>query len=478
MEIRKKAGIPAGDGGERKKMTGMGVKVIRYIAILVLAAVFGLYIINHEGKYQWYDFIAPLVTLAGFGAVLLAAIPKILDLLSGKNEFDTVEGKYKKRWMNFLLICIGALALHALTYALGIVVYGIANGKAGSITDWFVKYGRMAWMKPNTDAQHYINIAENWYQVEGDDKLLLVFFPMLPILIRGFNFIFNDSYLSATIINTAATALASGMTYITLLPVLGNKHSKAAAFIALLLPGAIFLNSPMTEPLFLLFTVCGFFFMQKRNYVIAGVFTALAGFTRSLGVLLAVPLALVGIGHIVSLVKEKKPVGKTVGLLIAGLFIACLGTLSYLYINYSLHGDPLKFLEYQWDNWNQKSCPFFDTPRYMVRYLISSANDKPLTSLSLWAPGLIAVFGSLLLMSFKAKKLPGSYSVYFLCYFAVSVGCTWLLSAVRYLCAALPFIAALADSCDKRWKSILIFSLTALMYLLYMVMYMKRLGTY
>ncbi len=469
---------PAIKNGARKRGSAWAVKIIRYVSVLALAAVFGLYILKHEGEYAWYDFIAPLAALAGFGAVLLAAIPRILDLIKGKNEFDPAEGRYKNRWRNFVLICLCALVLHAVTYLLGIVIFSLANGKSGSIAEWMTQYGRLAWMKPNTDAQHYINIAENWYQVEGDDRLLLVFFPMLPIFIRGFNFIFHDSYLSATIINTIATVLASGMTYITLLPVLGNRRSKAAAFIALLLPGAIFLNSPMTEPLFLLFSVCGFFFMQKRSYILAGIFTALAGFTRSLGVLLAVPIALVGIGHIVSLAREKKPVGKTVGLLIAGLAISVLGTLGYLYINYSLHGDPLKFLEYQWGNWNQKSCPFFDTPRYMVNYLISSAQTKPLTTISLWVPGLLAVFGSLLLMAFKGRKLPGSYTVYFLCYFAVSVGCTWLLSPVRYLCAALPVIAAVADSCDKKWKTAVIFSVTALLYVLYTVMYMKRLGTY
>ena len=44
----------------------------------------------------------------------------------------------------------------------------------------------------------------------------------------------------------------------------------------------------------MLFTVLCFYALQKKKYLAAGIAAACAGFTRSPGVLLAVPLAFVG----------------------------------------------------------------------------------------------------------------------------------------------------------------------------------------
>lgn len=471
------AALPENGSANSRKSTFNSVNIVRYIAVLAAAVIFAVYAFGHENEYSWYEFIPALLALALFTGIFIAAVPRLISLLSGGDLIVPTAVRRGVRFRNFLLIAFGALALHLLTYIVGAALFSVNNGE-GDLMTRIAQNWSSAWMKPNTDAQHYINIAENWYRADGDERLLLVFFPMFPLCIRAFNIVFRDSYVSAFVINSIAAALASGMTYLTLLPVLGSKRSKAAAFIALLLPGAIFFNSPMTEPLFLLFSLCGFFFMQKRNYIAAGLFTALAGFTRSLGVLLAVPIALVGIGHIVGLVREKKPAGRTAALLIAGLFISILGTLGYLAINWSLHGDPLKFLEFQRDNWYQQACPFFDTPRYMINYLLLLIKDKPDNVISLWIPGLIAVFGSLALMLCKARKLPASYTVYFLCYFAVSIGCTWLLSSVRYLCAAVPLIAAIADSCDKRWKTAVIMLCLVPVYIVYVSMYMRWMAIY
>lgn len=452
------------------------INILRYTTIVASAVVFGIYVLNNSA-YKPADFVYPFITLAAAVGILCGAMPQIVNTLIGCDESAYFNNAEKNRTLRtFILICLGALALHIITYLLGVFIFK----ELGDTDDasWLARLWQRAWMKSNTDARHYINIAENWYQVEGDDRLLLVFFPMLPVLIRTFNLIFNNSYVSALFINTIATMLTSGMTYKTLIPILGDKKARIAAFITLLLPGAIFLNSPMTEPLFMLFSVCGFFFLQKHNYIAAGLFTALAGFTRSLGVLLAIPIAIVGIGHIVSLIRAREPFKAVLFKLIAGLAISTFGTLGYLYINYSLHGDPLKFFEFQWENWHQKACPFFDTPRYMVHFLCQELEGKSTTAYSLWIPGLIAVFGSLGIVGAKARKLPSFYTVYFLCYFAVAIGCTWLLSAVRYLCAALPVTAAIAHNCDKWWKTAIIIAVLGIAYAVYMVMYMERLSIY
>ncbi|MCR5611984.1 MAG: hypothetical protein K6F68_09190 [Clostridiales bacterium] len=446
------------------------VLILRLGSAAAAAFIFVMYVLKHAAEYKPVHFILPFVSLALFTAILLISMPKLVAIFSGKADAGTGEKADRRKLFQIML---AALGVHLFTMILGVLICSSLNPSLDAKTLW-----NYAWMKQNTDAGHYLSIAENWYVREGDNRLLIVFFPMLPVLIKAFNLVFHNSFVSAQVINAIATVGASGMTYLTLTDVLGERRSRAAAFIAILLPGAIFMNSPMSEPLFLLFTISAFYFMQKKRFLLSGIFVALSGFTRSLGVISAVPLALVGLNELIALIKAKKNWGKTLALLLLGLAVSTFGTLGYLFINYSIHGDPFKFLEYQWSNWYQRSCPFFDTPRYVFSYAVSAFKSGDSTFRALWLPQLIAIFGSLVLMIRASRKLPASYTVYFLCYYAVSIGCTWLLSSVRYLSAAVPLIAAFGLICDKKWKTAIVFVLLAAVYVIYTIMYMKGFGVY
>lgn len=452
------------------------MRILRFAALEAAAVVFAVYLIK-SGGISFKEAILPFLALAGFTWVFIMSVPGFVRALAGGTDIEIAhEEKTKNKARTFIIILIAALILHAGAIALGVLLFKWIN--AGWRSAGFFETMRTAWMKSNTDVQHYLDIAEHWYVKEGNEALLMVFFPMFPLLIRCTNFITGDSFVSAQLINAAATALTAGLTYIALLPVLQKRRAVCCAFIYLLLPGAIFMNSPMTEPLFMLFSVCTFIFLQRKKLILAGVFTALAGFTRSLGVLLAVSIALIGIGDIVRLRREGKPVcGAVIRLLIA-LAVSTLGTLGYLAINYSVHGDAFKFLEFQWSNWHQKACPFFDTPRYMLERLIESLPSGTEKMLGLWLPQLIAIFFALAVMGLAAKRLPASYMAFFLPYFAVAIGCTWLLSSVRYLSAALPVSAAIAAFCGKRSRSVPVFAALAVLYTAYAYMYMLRWGIY
>lgn len=456
-----------------KKRINIALLAARIAIITAASCVFAAYAAAHHEDWPVYDLIGPFFALFLFAFVLVAAVPKLIELLTGADEFPEPKEKFPIKTL--LLVMLGAFVFHLFAMTVGMLIYSTLSPSEG-----FSGVFRYAWMKQNTDAGHYITIANDWYVSEGDDKLLIVFFPMLPVLIRGLNLLTHDGFISAQIINLLATTLLSGTAYLTFRSFLGEKRAVIGAFIALLLPGAVFFNSPMTEPLFLLFTLAAFYFMQKKRFLIAGVFVALSGFTRSLGVIAAVPLALIGVGHIIGLIREKKPAAQALILLVSGLVVSTFGTLGYLYINWSVHGDPFKFFEYQLSNWSQSSCPFFDTVRYIIDpYLsgaIASLNWD--NTLALWGPQVVMIFASLIIMLFAAKKLPASYTFYFLFYFAAAVGCTWLLSSVRYLSAAVPLIAALALFCTKKGKTIAVFSVLGICYIGYLYMYMARMQVY
>lgn len=454
----------------------IAVIILRAAAALAAAGAFAIYYLKHRGGYAWHQFIAPFVSLALFAALFICAAPSFVRVFKGGGDIPApYESKKAETKRDLLRIGIAALIIHFAAIFIGVLIFRVVDGFAKNLD--FATLFHHAWMKANTDAQHYLDIAEHWYVNEGNEALFIVFFPMFPMLVRGLNVIFHNGFASALVLNAIATVGAACMTYLALLPALGRKRAKAGAFVYMLLPGAIFMNSPMTEPLFMLFTACFFYFLNNKRFLLAGAFTALAGFTRSLGVLLAAPLALVGMGELVRRIRAKENAGAFAARLIAALVISTFGTLAYLWINYAVFGDPLKFFEFQWSNWHQKACPFFDTARYTVKYGIDALKD-PEKLFSLWLPQVLAIFGALMIMIPAARRLPASHTVYFLPYFAVAVGCTWLLSSVRYLSAALPIAAAVALPCEKKGGRSAVFAALIVCYLVYMYMYMMRWGVY
>ena len=99
--------------------------------------------------------------------------------------------------------------------------------------------------------------------------------------------------------------------------------------------------------------------MQKHKFILSAVFTALAGFTRSLGVVLAAAIFIEGVGTIVRNIRDGKKCGKQIIAVAAALVISTLGTVAYLLINYNVSGDFFVFMEYEKLNWDQQLGLFF-----------------------------------------------------------------------------------------------------------------------
>lgn len=56
----------------------------------------------------------------------------------------------------------------------------------------------------------------------------------------------------------------------------------------------------------MLFCFCAFYCLQKHKFILSAVFTALAGFTRSLGVVLAAAIFIEGVGTVVRNIRDGK----------------------------------------------------------------------------------------------------------------------------------------------------------------------------
>ena len=146
------------------------------------------------------------------------------------------------------------------------------------------------------------------------------------------------------------------------------------------------------------------------------------------------------------------------------------------------------FSVYQKSNWSQGLGFFFDTARYMYQRAIGDLkaalgsgafNGTNITSVFvLFLPTVALIVLTPLLILRRARKLPAAYTLHFLAYFALAMGCTWLLSAVRYLCATLPLTASVASLCTTKKKTQAVYGCTCVLYVAFLCMYMLRLSIF
>ena len=162
-------------------------------------------------------------------------------------------------------------------------------------------------------------------------------------------------------------------------------------------------------------------------------------------------------------------------LVVVGALLVPLGFAAYCYINWRVSGNPFQFLIYQREHWNQRTGLFFSTAAYQTDYFLRSLTTGGWRdALGLWLPNLIACFAALGLLAAAAPKLRASQTAWFLAYYIVAVGATWLLSAPRYLLVLLPVPLALAQCAQKRTANIALTALSALAALGYLAAFALR----
>ncbi len=350
-------------------------------------------------------------------------------------RIDGTEPKHTLLW-----IVVFSLAVEVVLF-LGVrAVLIVAHG------DVSLRDGMWVWR--HLDSQHYLDITREWY-VFGEEwgrTVQLVFLPGYPLTVYPFWRLLDNDLYAGMLVSCAAFPAACCVLYRLLRLDLPHKNALRAVSFLWLLPGGFFFIAPMSESLYLLLCLCSLYCMRKERYLIAGLFGAYAAFTRSLGLLLVVPLFFEW-AHSFK--------GRTVRrrlLSLLPVLIVPIGFLCYLQINYVVSGNAFQFLTYQRDHWGQKLGWFFSTAAYQTDLLIEKFTADRELFFGLWLPNVVWHFGTLLLFALGAKKLRPSYAAWFILYFGIAIGTTWLLSGPRYL-LAMPAVAMLLGAlCDKKWK--------------------------
>ena len=208
----------------------------------------------------------------------------------------------------------------------------------------------------------------------------------------------------------------------------------------------------MSESLFFLCSVSAVYLARRGRWLPAGLVGAMAAFTRSLGALVFIPLFMEALS-----LRIRSGDRRAFLRGLAGSLAVFLGTGVYLFMNYRLFGNPLQFLWFEDRYFGQHFAPFFGVTAQLLDSGLAMLNPEDYSAaLGMSLPNVAYCFSALLVMFFAARRLRPSYTAWFIAYYVLATGASNLISAPRYLVAAMPLYPALAVLCqDKRVDRVL-----------------------
>jgi len=360
-------------------------------------------------------------------------------------------------------------------FAYRIVIYVVA----AILLSAFVTEGELsfdtylaAWQK--WDASHYIRIADSWYTyTENGKSLMLVFFPLYSVFVKLFSLIFVDIRLAALVVSTVCYSIACGYIYALVMMDYNRSIARSAVIFMSVFPFSFFFGGMMTESIFILMTSMTFYYIRRREWLCVALCGILSALSRMIGVVMILPAAVEWCeeNKPFLLIKERKWHKLWSAVWKKGLPIALilLGTGIYLLINYKTTGNAFQFMQYQREHWYHENCYFADTVADIFRRAFSGEEDMMLR-LSIWIPSTVifALYTGLLVYS--ARRHKSMYVLYMIAYFVINTSVTWLISAPRYMSAAMPVFIVLAEATERcRWSRYIIYTVFFAFMLLYMV---------
>jgi len=315
-----------------------------------------------------------------------------------------------------------------------IAYLGFLSMKGHSV-DFFASFSEI-WAR--WDARDYLKIAEHWYQGSGEDRFLIVYYPLYPFAIRLVHYIIGNYFWAAIAVSLSALIAATYFFYrLIMIELADSGVARDAVRYMLIFPVSFFYSTAYTESLFLLLTVLTFYYCRRNCWFAASIAGMLAAMTRNQGVLLLAPLS-------IELFCRHQHAKMTVDKLVkhgACLLLVPLGLCVYLSINKWVTGDWFKFLEYQRVHWYGQFGFFADNLKNIFQNI--SGSDMKLT-VGTWIPELAYFFVSLYFIISTVRKIPPAYIVYSVISLVISYSPTWLIAGPRYIGAIFPLYICMA----------------------------------
>ncbi|PZR74870.1 MAG: hypothetical protein DLM52_08700 [Chthoniobacterales bacterium] len=229
------------------------------------------------------------------------------------------------------------LSVTVITFAFGICA-AFAFGHEIPGENWLSTWNR--W-----DASSFLDLARNGYPHEtGEREHLIVLLPLYPLAIRFAHFLIPDWHFAAVAVSNACSLLA--FVYLFRLARLeyGGVVARRAVLFCAIFPTAYFLHIAYSESLFLFLSVAAFYYARRGKWVAGSLCGVLATATR-------LPGAAIFPALLIEYLQQRKFSLRALRWDMAALLLVPLGTVSFLWLNYSCFGDPLHFLAAQRQVW-------------------------------------------------------------------------------------------------------------------------------
>ncbi|MGZ8625357.1 MAG: mannosyltransferase family protein [Actinomycetota bacterium] len=345
------------------------------------------------------------------------------------------------------------LALRLLTFAIGLVAAGVVppiepvgvpGWPAHPAPDpgWHNLF--TAWER--FDALWFLRIADTGYRTDDGSA---AFFPLYPLVVRAISFLLGGRPFGASVIvSNAAFVAALAVTYLLTAMELGERRARTTIVLLAFFPTSFFFLMPYSEALFLLLAVTALWSARRGRWALAGVAGALAGLTRSTGIVLAPAIAVEALHR-----REEGRGPAWPGLLAAGA--TGLGTLAYLGWWQVKAGDWLTPITRQ-ENWERVfSWPWvtlWDATRFAFRYVGDTNGGYWLIDWVIVVPVLVAA-------GFALARYRPVYGVYVLGGLLLPLMFVFadrpLMSMPRFVLPLIPAFWAAAEVADRfrvpRW---------------------------
>lgn len=324
-----------------------------------------------------------------------------------------------------------------------IIIFGgqayqtLENKPITSFHGWFELWAK--W-----DASRYLDIAENGYRAVGEGRENIAFFPLYPFLIAVVGV--NDTIIGAFVVSgIASIAAALFLRRLTALD-FSEEISRSSVLFLFIFPTSYFLHIPYTESLFLALSIGCFYAARKQNWMAAGFLGLFAGLSRINGLILF-PALLV---ELFLLYRQTKKID----LKWLWLMLIPMGFLTYLFLNYHIHGNPFAFTKFQKDIWF-KELAF---PLNGIRGKWGTFMDgKPSDSQMVGYQELFFVCLGFACTVWSWFRLRASYSIWMTFNWLLFVSTSFILSVPRYTITMFPIFILFAETSSKRfWVNILI----------------------
>lgn len=254
---------------------------------------------------------------------------------SGRPPQKTLRGSFGYCLRVFLSVRLGLFLLGLVAVAL------LPVNDAPSIPGWAPPPLTPGWHNLFTawerwDALWFLRIATKGYAA-GDGSA--AFFPLYPLSVRGVSFLIGGHPLAAALlVSNAAYLVGSMVVHVLTEEEWDRETARRTVLYMAIFPTAFFFIAPYSESLFLALSAGCLLAARRGRWAAAAVLGALTAATRSMGVLLILPLLLQAFSAWRACPEEDRRSWSLVGSVAASLSVG-VGTFSYLLFWQISNGD-------------------------------------------------------------------------------------------------------------------------------------------